>query len=170
MNNIIQWNCRGLCANFTDFRLLCDKYNPIVCCLQETMLTKDDFIIRGFNCIHLTSRDIGGRACGGVSVLVRDGIPSSDCTLNTSLQAKAVTISTSKTITICSLYLPPSENLNIVLLTRLIDQLPNPFVICGDFNGRSMTWGCDKSNSRGDRIDDFITENNICLLNSLGPK
>ena len=70
MNNIIQWNCRGLRANFTDFRLLCDNYNPIVCCLQETMLTKDDFIIRGFNCIHLTSRDIGGRACGGVSVLV----------------------------------------------------------------------------------------------------
>ena len=34
------------------------------------MLTKDDFIIRGFDCIHLTSRDIGGRACGGVSVLV----------------------------------------------------------------------------------------------------
>ena len=104
------------------------------------MLTKDDFIIRGFNCIHLTSRDIGGRACGGVSVLVRDGIPSSECTLNTSLQAKAVTISTSKTITICSLYLPPSENLNIVLLSRLIDQLPAPFVICGDFNGHSITW------------------------------
>ena len=60
------------------------------------MLTMDDFIIRGFNCIHMTSRDIGDRACGGVSVLVRDGIPSSECTLNTSLQAKAVTISTSK--------------------------------------------------------------------------
>ena len=106
-----------------------------------------------------------GRACGGVSVLVRDGIPSSECTLNTSLQAKAVTISTSKTITICSLYLPPSENLNIVLLTRLIAQLPTPFVICGDFNGHSVTWGCDKNNSRRDRIDDFITENNVCLLN-----
>ena len=23
------------------FRLVCDKYNPIVCCLEETMLTKD---------------------------------------------------------------------------------------------------------------------------------
>ena len=77
MYSIIQWICRGLRANFTDFRLLCDTYNLIVCCFQETMLTKDDFIIRGFNCIHLTSRDIGGRACGGVSVLVRDGIPSS---------------------------------------------------------------------------------------------
>ena len=112
-----------------------------------------------------TSRDIGGRACGGVSVLSRDGIPSSECTLNTSLQAKSVTISTSKTITICSLYLPPSENLNIILSTRLIAQLPTPFVICGDLNGHSMTWGCDKNNSRGDRIDYFITDNNVCLLN-----
>ena len=115
--------------------------------------------------IHLTSRDIGGRTCGGVSVLVRDGIPSSERTLNTSLQAKAVTISTSKPITICSLYLPPSENLNFVLLSRLIDQLPTPFVICGDFNGHSITWGCDRNNSQGDRTDYFITENNVCLLN-----
>ena len=93
------------------------------------MLTKDDFIIRGFNCIHLTSCDIGGRACGGVSVLVRDGIPSSECTLNTALQAKAVTISTSKTITVCSLYLPPSENLNIVLLTCLIGQVNRSHIL-----------------------------------------
>ena len=50
----------------------------------------------------------------GCQVMVRDGIPSSECTLNTSVQAKAVTISTSKTISICSLYLPPSENLHIV--------------------------------------------------------
>ena len=55
MTHIIQ--CNWLRANFNDFRLLCDNYNPLVCCLQETMLTKDDFIIRGFK-------------CGGVSVLV----------------------------------------------------------------------------------------------------
>ena len=132
MNNIIQWNCRGLRANFTDFRLFCDNYNQIVCCLQETILTKNYF-------------------------LSRDGIPSSECTLNTSLQSKAVIISTSKTITICSLYLPHSENLNIVLLTRLIGQLPTPFVVCGDCNGH---------NSRGDGIDDCITDNNVCFLNN----
>ena len=108
-------------------------------------MTKDGFIIRGFNCIHLTGRDIGGGACGGVSVLFSDGIPYSECSLNTTLQAKAVSISTSNNITICSLYLPSSENRNIVLLTRLIDQLPIPFVVCGDFNGHSTTWGCDKT-------------------------
>ena len=121
-------------------------------------------MIRGFNCIHLTSRNIGGRACGGVSVLVRDGIPYSEYKLYTTLQTKAVTISTSKTTGICSLSLPPSEYLNIVLLSRLIDQLPAPFVMCGDFNGHSMSWGCDKNNS-WDIIDDFITGSNICLLN-----
>ena len=31
--------CRGICVHCNDFRLLCDKYNLIVCCLQETMLT-----------------------------------------------------------------------------------------------------------------------------------
>ena len=81
----------------------------------------------------MTSCDIGGRSCGGMSVLVRDGIHSSECTLNTFLQTKTVAISMSKNILVCSLYLSPSENLNIVLLTRLIDQLPTPFVICGDF-------------------------------------
>ena len=95
----------------------------------------------------MTNRDIGDRTCGRVSVLVRDGISYSECKLNTTLQAKAVTISMSKIITICSLYLLPSKNLNIVLLTRLIDQLPTPFVICGDFNGHIIFWGCHKNNS-----------------------
>ena len=87
-----------------------------------------------------------------MSVLGRDGIHYSMCKLHTTLKEKAVTISTSKTITICSLYLPPNEYLNIVLLCRLMDQLPTSFVICGDFNGHSVTWGCNKNNSRGDRI------------------
>ena len=63
-----------------------------------------------------------------VSVLAIDGMFYSKCTLNTNLQVKAVTISTSKTITICSLYLPSRDNLNIALLTRLIDQLTTPFI------------------------------------------
>ena len=61
--------------------------------------------------VFMSSRDIVGRSCGWVSVLSRDGITSI-----TSLQAKSVTISTSKTITICVLYLPPSENINIFRL------------------------------------------------------
>ena len=54
MNNIIQWNCRGLRANFTDFILLCDKYNPIIVCYQqETRFRKDDFVSRGLKIVFI---------------------------------------------------------------------------------------------------------------------
>ena len=47
------------------------------------------------------------------------GIPYNECTLSTTLKAKVVSISMSKTITICLWYSPPSENLNLVLLSHL---------------------------------------------------
>ena len=126
------------------------------------MLTKDDFVIRGFNCIHLTSLDIGDRVCR----VSQWGMASLAVSVHSTLlyvQAKAVTISTSKTITICPLYLSSNDNLNSYLLTRLIDQLPTSFVVCGDFNGHSMTWGCDKNHSRGDKIDYFIADYYVCV-------
>ena len=111
-SNFLQWNCRGIKPNFCEFRLLCDQYDPILCCLQETFFSSTDFNIRGFNSYHYTSQDIGGRACGGVSILVKEGIPQSEVQLNTTLQAKAVTISSPKVLTVCSLYLPPSINID----------------------------------------------------------
>ena len=71
-----------------------------------------------------------------------------------------------KLFTVCSLYLPPSENLNIVLLTRLIDQLPIPFVICGDFNGHKHGLGVViRIIVREIELTISLRENNVCLLN-----
>jgi exonuclease III len=165
-NCIIQWNCRGLKPNFNELRIMADNHNPIVFCLQETFLNSVNFNIRGFNSYHHLSTDIGGRACGGVSVLVKEGIPHSEVTINTPLQAKAVTVSAAEVMTVCSLYLPPSERLNVNHLLLLINQLPSPFIICGDFNGHHVSWGCVDNNRRGNLIDKFIVDNNICLLNS----
>ena len=39
--------------------------------------------------------------------------------------------------------------------------MPGPLKVYG----HNMTWGCDKNNSRGERIDDFITDNSVCLFN-----
>ena len=37
-NTIIQWNCRGLRANYDELQLLLNDYDPAVVCLQETYL------------------------------------------------------------------------------------------------------------------------------------
>ena len=85
--------------------------------------------------------------------------------LNTSLQATAVSISLTKSITICSVYLPPSIPIDSNEFDELIDQLPKPFVLVGDFNAHSSLWGCRDTNVKGRQIEDFISEHNLCLLN-----
>ena len=44
MNNIIQWNCRGLKVNFIEITLLVEEFLPVAFCLQETHLKKSDNI------------------------------------------------------------------------------------------------------------------------------
>ena len=69
---------------------------------------------------------------------------------------------------ICSIYLPPSDVLSKNSLVNLIDQLPQSFMLVGDFNGHSKVWDCSDTNDRGEIID-VIAENDLCLLNEKQP-
>jgi hypothetical protein len=57
--------------------------------------------------------------------------------LNTNLQAIAVQLSLNKTITLCSIYIPPNYQLQSQEIINLIQQLPIPFLIMGDFNAHN---------------------------------
>ena len=39
-NKILQWNCRGIRANYEELLLLLNKSNPKIVCLQKTFLHK----------------------------------------------------------------------------------------------------------------------------------
>ncbi|GFU24088.1 putative RNA-directed DNA polymerase from transposon X-element [Trichonephila clavipes] len=56
-------------------------------------------------------------------------------------------------ITVCCLYLPPNAVIHQQDLNILVDQLPAPFVILGDFNGHSTLWDSVQTNSRGRQIE-----------------
>ena len=69
MTNIIQWNVRGLWANFEELRLLCNQYNPQIVAVQECQLRKDKIInLTGFS--GLTKSSPGDNATGGVTLYV----------------------------------------------------------------------------------------------------
>ena len=38
-------------------------------------------------------------------------------------------------------------------------------MLLGDFNGHNVLWGSNDNDRRGDLIEDFITKNDICLMN-----
>ena len=167
--SIIQWNCRGLKANYNEILILMSLFSPSVICLQETFLKQSDNVsFRDFNMFNHICPD-GQRASGGTSIMVKSSVPHSQFDLNTNLQAVAVNVTLSKKVTICSIYLPPNDVLSKNSLVNLINQLPQPFMLVGDFNGHSKVWGCSDTNDRGEIIEDVIAENDLCLLNDKQP-
>ena len=105
------------------------------------------------------------RASGGSSLLVHSTLPQRHIKLKTDLQAVAVSVTLEKEITFCSVYIPPSYLLRSEQLTSLLEQLPSPYMLVGDFNGHNVLWGCNDNDPRGELIEDFITKNDICLMN-----
>ncbi|GFS91163.1 putative RNA-directed DNA polymerase from transposon X-element [Trichonephila clavipes] len=84
----------------------------------------------------------GGIICisGGVYIFTSLDVPSSALPLRTSLQAVAVRIQSTSLITVCCLYFSPNAVIHQQDLNNLVDQLPAPYVILGDFNGHSTLW------------------------------
>ena len=163
---ILQWNCRGIKPNRNELSYMSSKYNIAIFCLQETFLKQPaNFELKGYTSYHQICESIT-RAKGGVSLLVDKRLPQSRINLNTTLQAVAASVTLNKTYTICSLYISPNEPLEINKLYHLIEQLPKPFLILGDFNAHSTSWGCRNSSNRGKQLEEFILKNDICLLNN----
>ena len=164
-HKIIQWNCRGLKSNYNEILLLLSLLNPSIFCLQETFLkTNDNIDIKGFKSYNYIHSE-GQRPSGGSSIFVKSCLPQREIKIKTQLQAVAVSVTLDKETTICSVYIPPAFSLTTEHLQSLISQLPAPYILVGDFNGHNTFWGCKDNNSRGDIIENFIANNNLCLMN-----
>ena len=140
-HTIINWNCRGFRKNSDEIKMLLQDHDPMALCLQETFLRPNKvFSFRKYASYHCYSLSSDDRAIGGSSILVKHNIIHREIRLNTNLQAVAISLSLHKTFTLCSIYLPPSKRLLEQELDDLIDQLPAPFILTGDFNAHNQIW------------------------------
>ena len=159
------WNCCGYKANYDKLLLLIAELNPTAICLQETFKKHSDKLniktFEQYDYMHNT----GQRASGGVSILIRKDIPQNKISINTHLQAITVSATLHKTVTICSLYIPPHHPINENELNTLIQKLPKPFILMGDFNSHNIIWVSKTTNKRGQILEKIINRNNLCLYN-----
>ena len=163
-HSFIQWNLRGFQANLEELALLSRRYKPTVFGLQETFLTNSKTpSFSGFNILNKHS--LNNRATGGVALLINKSHLFSEVHLNTLLPAVAARVTLNKVVTFCSIYLPPSDHVAKADLINLIEQLPSPFVLLGDFNGHSPVWGNESYNSRGQMLEYLFSEMDLCILN-----
>ena len=77
----------------------------------------------------------------------------------------ACRISTPRPITLCSIYLPPPSKWSQADLASIILQLPAPILLLGDFNAHHSLWGCSNTDGKGQEIEKFLLQNNLCLIN-----
>lgn len=167
--NVLQWNCRGLLSNLDDIHDLFEENNATCFCLQETYLNpQNPNPFRRYN-IFRKDRVQTARASGGVAIIVPLTVPARGISLVTDLEAVAVQICLDQITTVCSLYLPPSVAVAQRDFEKLCDQLPQPFLILGDFNAHNAMWGSGKIDSRGKMLERVLFSRSICLLNRGSP-
>ena len=96
-------------------------------------------------------------------------MPCYRISLNTELEAIAIRIDIGKQYTVCNIYISPTEQISTNQIVHLINQLPAPFILLGDFNARSNYWGDSLTNSHGTQIENLLMTTEVCLLNSDAP-
>ncbi|KAG5897365.1 hypothetical protein JTB14_030247 [Gonioctena quinquepunctata] len=139
--------------------------SPFCICLQETHLKpKDSFNLRGFK---LFRRDVepGARAHGGIAIFIKNNFPATEIPLRTDIQALAVHIDYPYKMTICNIYLPNTD-WTLAAFENIIEQLPSPFLIMGDFNSHNPIWGSHKLDAGGRIIERVIDDRDLVVINN----
>ena len=138
-----------------------------VLCIQETHFMVNDrynFNIPRYTLYNAYSGH--DERSGGVSIYVTNDLPHHQLCLQTSLQAVACSVRIHhKRLTVCSLYLPPNDDICVQDLSGLIDQLPSPFLLCTDANSKHTLWGSPRTDRRGRIWMDVITQHMLRVLN-----
>lgn len=163
--NIIQYNINGLKNNISDINLLNIDHNPSIICLQETHLTnKSNLAFPNFNLIsnHQNSQ----KATQGVAILIKNNIPHSIINLTTNLQVVAIQTKIPFPVTIATIYIHPELKIDEIDLQNILNQLPTPFLILGDFNGHNPLWGSNSKNKKGVVLENFLNNNRVMCLNN----
>ena len=166
---VLQWNIRGYRANYAELLKLTQTYNPMVVCLQETLLGLYKPTFPSGYKAHFISPNDDARPGTGLATIVNQAITCTPIPLQTTLQAQAHRVGLKRPVTVCNLYISPNELLSCALLTNLVGQLPAPYLLVGDLNAKHPLWGGDIADGRGGHVESFFLSSDIALLNTGEP-
>jgi ribonuclease HI len=158
----MQWNAEGVFNKKTELEHTLFEKKVSVCCIQETHLQSNKaFKIRGYQAFR---SDREGRHKGGILTLVRNNI--SACQTEVYMEGaeyqKLKIKSGSMEMNILNYYCPNDQPLSL-------DTIPTDdsnFIVLGDFNSHSQSWGYDRMDRRGEEVEDWQDDHHLQLVNS----
>ena len=169
---IVQWNIRGYYGNIEDLKLLIKVSGfPSVVCLQETLIGDKNAYPPSRYFIYPSNRHNpeSNRSPRGIATLIHKKIPHSIANITTNLEAQAIRIHLNRTYTIANIYISPQEQITARQMHDIINQLSPPYLIIGDYNARSPTWGDSVENTHGRVVEDFLLNSDCAVMNTGAP-
>ena len=109
--------------------------------------------------------------CNGIATYVRNGIFHHHLkTLKTRLQVLAISVTYQGKQFIVSNHYVSNKHDKVPTKGQynfIVNQFNQPYIMCGDFNAHNILWsGHTKNDKRGDELEEFMTQNDLGLLNS----
>ena len=158
---VMHWNAEGVLNKKTELENTLFSMDIQVCCIQETHLNKDKtFKVRGYQCFRC---DRVGRSKGGILTLVRNNIAATQTTMHmddSEYQLLNLKLR-NKELKVVNLYSPNDKPLSL-------DTIPmedTDFLVIGDFNSHSQSWGYDHMDRRGEEVETWQDDHNLLLIN-----
>lgn len=167
MASVLQWNTRSVHSRSSDILYLIGRYNPSVVALSETWLAPGArFRISGFNILR-DDRDDG---YGGTALLIKKNCLFSSLQLptfnNSNFNAVAARIGN---ISYLSVYISRKDINIIPILKKVIETLPPPIIVLGDFNAHHSLWGAPNDDAIGILLVELMDALNLCVINDGSP-
>lgn len=161
---IVHWNAEGVQRKKVELQQFLRENAIDVCCIQETHLKNTHrFFIRGYESFR---QDRENRPKGGLITLVRNNIPAAET--QSSGQADLDTeflgvklVLPGMSMTVLNVYSPTKQ---IQLDSILVDS--HSWIITGDFNSHSPSWGYQDLNKKGEDVENWAISNQLILINS----
>lgn len=162
--DIIQWNPNGFYSHIGELQILIAQNNPEIICIQETRFKPNQTATLKNYSAYQKNREDCLAASGGVAIFIKNNRHSHEIPLQTELEAIAIETYLPNKLTICCLYLPPNRQFTFQQLMNLTSQLPEPFILLGDFNSHNQIWGSNYTDRKGTIIEELV-EDYLTILN-----
>ncbi|GFR59552.1 RNA-directed DNA polymerase from mobile element jockey [Elysia marginata] len=165
---IMHWNAHGIKTRKLELGVFLTENKIDVCAIQETHLKEEErFWIRGYKDFR---QDRINRKNGGIITLVNTNTLTAVVTYRSRPDGETVDKDTE---CLGIELILPSNNLHVYNIYSHPDKdfqfepqvKQDNFIVVGDFNSHSPSWGYKDLDSKGEKVEDWAIDNQLVLLN-----
>ena len=164
---VVQWNANGLGnrVKLGEFERLINLYSPICICIQHAGKYNKD--TKNYKIAKMSTNNNGEY---GTAIYVHNSVTYDDIQINTTdLQPSAICIHIPNKgkLHILNCYNQPKLNYNMNQLKDIINQVPEPKLVVGDFNSHSPTWdaNCESPDTGGKIVEKMLEDGKLTCIN-----